>query len=149
MIIGFPAWLFNLKGWPALIASTIGLIAGFVLAFLILKHQANSMIRVLKFGYQEIERDFRILFKNNNIHFNRKTEEEAYHYNFPGQSNLGMTIQPYALMNLGVGDQKEMILSATKITLGDLDTENKAFAEKLADLIDEMAKNLTKQPQNG
>jgi hypothetical protein len=148
MIIGFPAWLFELKGWPALVASIIGLAAGFVLAFTLLKHQANSMIRVLKFSYEEIERDFRILFKDNNIHFNRKTEEDAYHYHCPGFRNLGMTIQRYDLLNLGVKNQNEMVLSATKITLADLDPENKVFAENLAGLIDEMASNLSKQSKN-
>jgi hypothetical protein len=148
MIIGFPAWLFELKGWPALVASIIGLAAGFVLAFTLLKHQANSMIRVLKFSYKAIERDFRILFKDNNIHFNRKTEEDAYHYHFPGFRNLGMTIQRYDLLNLGVKNQNEMVLSATKITLADLDPENKVFAENLAGLIDEMASNLSKQSKN-
>ena len=145
MVIGFPAWLFELKGWSALIASIVGFLGGVVLAFTLLKSQANSMVRVLKFSCQEVERDFRFLFKDNNIHFYRKTEEDAFRYYFPGHSNLGMTIQRYELLNLGVKGQNKMILPATKITLGDLDEENKAFAEKLAGLIDEMAKNLSKQ----
>jgi hypothetical protein len=41
-----------------------------------------------------------------------------------------------------------MVLSATKITLADLDPENKVFAENLAGLIDEMASNLSKQSKN-
>lgn len=136
--IGFPAALLGLEGRSALAASIIGLMAGIVLAFVLLRRYANSMIRVLKFDYEDIERDFRLLFKDNNIPFNRKNEEEAFRYNFPGQ-NLSMTIQPYQLLNLGVEDQKALILPATKITLGELNAENQAFAEKLAGLIDEMA----------
>ncbi len=142
MAIGFPAALFGLEGEAAVVASAIGLIVGFVVAFVLLKHQANSMVRVLKFNYKEIERFFRILFKDNNIQFNRKTEEDAYRYNFPGRNELSMTIQPYFLLNLGYKGQDESMLPATKITLGELSTENEVFAEKLADLIDEMANRL-------
>ncbi len=137
MAIGFPAALFGLTGWSAVIASIIALITGFVLAFILVRRQADSMIRVIKFAYQDIERDFRILFKVNNIQFNRKTEEDAFQYFFPGNT-LSMTIQPYSLLNLGVKGQKELILPATKITLGELNAENEAFADKLAKLIDEM-----------
>ena len=142
MAIGFPAALFRLEGGTAVIASIMGLVAGFVLAFALLKRQANSMVRVLKFNYKEIERFFRILFKDNHIHFHRKTEEDAYRYDFPGRNELSMTIQPYMLLNLGFKDQDGSVLPATKITLSELSAENEAFAEKLAHLIDEMANKI-------
>jgi hypothetical protein len=101
------------------------------LAFLLKNRLANSMVRILKFDYEEIERDFRIVFKENNIRFYRKSEEDAYHYEFPGH-NLNMIAQPYWLSS----DIKQPV---TKVTLRVLNAKNKEFAEMLADSIDEMA----------
>lgn len=136
--IGFPAALLGLEGRSALIASFIGSIVGLILAFVLIRRRANAMIRVLKFEYGEIEREFRLLFKNNNIQFNRKTEDDAFRYDFPGH-NLSMAIQPYPLLN-EVEDDNNWVLPATKITLGDLNAKNEAFAEQLAVLIDGMEK---------
>ncbi len=102
------------------------------LAFIFKNRYANSMVRILKFDYEEIERDFRIVFKKKNIRFYRKFEEDAYCYEFPGRS-LSMTVQPYWLSS-------DMNLQpVTKVTLRVLNAKNKAFAEMLADSIDEMA----------
>lgn len=116
-------------------------VLGIWLSLAVGKRYAKSMIRVLKFDYEEIERDFRLLFKENNIRFSRKMEASIYRYDFFGHS-LSMTVEPYGLMNLGLGDGKSMILPATQITLGKLDAKNQAFADKLANLIDEMANQL-------
>ncbi|MBE2222967.1 MAG: hypothetical protein IAF02_15590 [Anaerolineae bacterium] len=101
------------------------------LAFILKNRFANSMVRILKFDYEEIERDFRIVFKNKNISFKRISEEDAYRYEFPWHK-LSMTVEPYWLSP----DSKK---PATKVTLFELTTKNKAFAEMLAKSIDEMA----------
>lgn len=105
------------------------------LAFILKNRYANSMVRILKFDYEEIERDFRTLFKNKYIRFYRKSEEDAYHYEFPGH-HLSMTVEPYWV-------SKDMYLQATapatKVTLYVLNAKNQAFAEMLAASIDEMA----------
>lgn len=101
------------------------------LAFILKNRFANSMVRILKFDYGEIERDFRTVFKNKYIRFYRKSEEDAYLYEFPGHS-LNMTVQPYWL-------SLDMNQPATKVTLHILNANNKEFAEMLADSIDEMA----------
>jgi hypothetical protein len=100
------------------------------LAFIFKNRYANSMVRVLKFDYEELERDFRIVFKNSNIRFNRKLEEEAYHYEFPGH-RLIMNVEPYWLHM----DNQQ---AATLVTLRVLTTENEAFADMLAEAIDDM-----------
>jgi hypothetical protein len=101
------------------------------LAFIFKNRYANSMVRVLKFNYEEIERDFRVVFKNKNIRFYRRSEEDTYRYEFPGHS-LSMTVQPYWLSP----DNKQPV---TKLTLYELTAKNEAFAEMLAESIDEMA----------
>lgn len=101
------------------------------LAFIFKNRYGNSLVRVLKFNYEELERDFRIVFKNNNIRFYRKSEDDAYLYEFPGR-NLSMIVQPYWLSP----DSEQ---PATKVTLQLLNEKNKEFAESLADSIDEMA----------
>jgi hypothetical protein len=102
------------------------------LAFLLNNRYANSMVRILKFDYEELERDFRIVFKNNNIRFFRKSEDDAYSYEFPGR-NLNMTVQPHWL-SFDMNQQ-----AVTKVTLLVLNAKNTAFAEMLAGAIDEMA----------
>ena len=104
------------------------------LAFIFKNRYANSMVRILKFDYEEIERDFRILFKNKNISFKRISEEDAYRYDFPWHS-LSMIVQPHWL-------SYESEQPATKVTLRVLNAKNKEFAEMLAEAIDEMADQL-------
>lgn len=48
-----------------------------LLAFILKNRYANSMVRILKFDYKKIEHDFRIVFKNKNINFYQKSEEDA------------------------------------------------------------------------
>lgn len=100
-------------------------------AFILKNRFANSMVRVLKFDYEEIERDFRIVFKNKNISFKRISEEEAYRYEFPWH-RLSMTVEPYWL-------SPDSGKPVTKVTLFELTAKNEAFAEMLAKSIDEMA----------
>ena len=100
------------------------------LAFILKNRFANSMVRILQFNYEELERDFRTVFKNKYIRFYRQLEEDAYHYEFPGHS-LSMFVQPYWLSS----DKPQ---PATLVTLRILNAENKAFAKMLADSIDEM-----------
>lgn len=102
------------------------------LAFIFKNRYANSMVRILKFDYEELERDFRIVFKEQSIRFFRRFEEDAYRYEFPGR-NLSMTVQPYWLPS----DMNPK--GVTKLTLRVLNAENTAFAEMLAEAIDEMA----------
>lgn len=102
-----------------------------LLALLLNNRYANTMVRILKFNYEEIERDFRTVFKNKYIRFHRKSEEDAYRYEFPGH-NLSMTVQPYWL-SADVNPK-----SVTKVTLQLLNAKNKEFAEMLAASIDEM-----------
>lgn len=101
------------------------------LAFLFKNRFANSMVRILKFHFEEIEHDFRLVFKEKNIRFYRNSEEDAYRYEFPGHS-LSMIVQPYWLSM----DMKQPV---TKVTLYELTAKNEAFAEMLAESIDEMA----------
>ena len=108
-----------------------------LLAFLFNNRYANSMVRILKFNYEELERDFRTVFKNKYIRFYRKTEEDAYCYEFPGHS-LSMTVQPYWLPS-DITPQ-----AVTKVTLQILTAKNKEFAEMLADSIDEMVEQRKK-----
>ena len=112
------------------------------LAFIFKNHYANSMVRILKFDYEDyekIERDFRIMFKDKHIRFQRKSDEDSYRYEFPGRS-LSMTVQPYWLS----GDKKPV----TKVTLYELTEKNEVFAEMLAESIDEMANKLPEQSKN-
>jgi hypothetical protein len=101
------------------------------LTFILKNRFANTMVRVLKFDYEELERDFRIVFKNNYIRFYGRSEEDAYRYEFPGYSFI-MTVQPHWL-------SYDNVQPATKVTLGVLTEKNLAFAGKLAVAIDEMA----------
>ncbi|MCB9418937.1 MAG: hypothetical protein H6667_03990 [Ardenticatenaceae bacterium] len=101
------------------------------LAFILKNRYANSMVRILKFDYEELERDFRTVFKNKYIRFRRKSEEDVYSYEFPGH-NLSMIVQPYWLSS-------DITQPVTLVTLRILNAKNEAFAEMLAESIDEMA----------
>ena len=102
------------------------------LAFIFNNRYANSMVRVLKFDYEELERDFRIVFKNESIRFFRRSEEDAYLYEFPGYK-LNMVAEPYWLP-IDINPKP-----VTKVTLKVVTAENREFAERLAAAIDEMA----------
>ena len=102
-----------------------------LLAFIFKNRFANSMVRILKMDYEEIERDFRMLFKNKSIRFYRKLGDDAYSYEFPGR-NLNMTVQPHWL-SIDMNQRP-----ATKVTLRLLNEKNKEFAEMLANSIDQM-----------
>lgn len=101
-----------------------------LLAFIFKNRYANSMVRILKFDYEEIERDFRFVFKKKHIQYKQKIEDDAYGYEFPWRK-LSMTVQPYWRSN----DMKPV----TKVTLHKLTPKNEEFAEMLAEAIDEMA----------
>ncbi len=126
--------LLLLLGWRIETAGALFVVVFFVmriaLAFILKNRFANSMVRILKFNYEELERDFRTVFKNKFIRFIRRSEEEAYHYEFPGH-RLNMTVQPYWLS----GDLQPVTL----VTLHVLNAKNQAFAEMLAEAIDDMA----------
>ena len=113
------------------------------LGFLFKNRYGNSLVRTLKFDYEEIERDFRILFKDKHIRFNQNLEEDNYNYEFPGHS-LTMTVQPHWIQ-VEQGSQP-----VTKVTLYELTAKNKEFAEMLAESIDVMANHrLTTKPTKG
>jgi hypothetical protein len=101
-----------------------------VLAVIFKDRMANSLVRLLKFDYEEIERDIRMVFKNKGIRFYRRVEEDVYRYEFPGR-NLSMIAQPYWI-------SLERARPYTKLTLYKLTAKNEAFAEMLAEAIDEM-----------
>ena len=102
------------------------------LAFIFKNRFANSMVRVLQFNLDEIERDFRLVFKDKHIRYYRKSEEDAHRYEFPGH-HLTMTVEPY-WPSYDLNQPP-----VTKVTLRLLNAKNKAFAEMLAGAIDEMA----------
>lgn len=102
-----------------------------LLAYLFKNRYANSMVRLLKSDYEALERDFRMVFKNNQIRFTRQTDAEAYSYDFPGHS-LSMTVQPHW------AQIESPARPFTKVTLHELTAKNEAFAQTLAESIDEM-----------
>ena len=113
----------------------------FILAFVILRvalaylfknRYANSMVRILKFDYEKIERDFRLIFKDKNIRFQRKSEDDSYRYEFLGY-NLSMIVQPHWIQ------WEPTSRPLTKLTLYKLTARNEEFADMLAASIDEMA----------
>lgn len=137
------AFLTSLLGLGRLSVIIVGIVAivGMTVSITMGNRYARSMVRILKFDYEEIERDFRILLKDNYIQFNRKTIEDVYRYDFPGH-RLSMTVEHYQILNTGKEEQKTWFLPATQVTLSELNSKNQAFAERLADLIDEMASQL-------
>lgn len=101
------------------------------LAYAFKNRYGNSMVRVLHVDYEKSERDFRLMFKDKHIRFFRKSEDEAYRYEFPGY-RLTMTVQPHWLY-------KELTAPpVAKVTLHEVTAKNEAFAQKLANSIDEM-----------
>lgn len=141
-LLAFLASLLGLGRQGILIVVLI-VVVGMTVSITIGNRYARSMVRILKFEHEEIERDFRVLFKDNHIQFHRRTEEVGYRYNFYGH-RLSMTIEPYQLVSTGEEGQMTWFLPATRVTLGELNTKNQAFAGSLADLIDEMADQLEK-----
>ena len=116
----------------SLIFLTVFTITEVTWLFIIKNHFADSLVRVLKFDYEELDFDFRMLFKNNQIRFYRELKEDSYQYEFPGHS-LFMTAQLHWI------SRDQLIPAATKITLHTVTAKNEAFAQTLADAIDEMA----------
>jgi hypothetical protein len=110
------------------------------LAFIFKNRYGNSLVRVLKYEYEELEHDFRMVFKHKNVRFYRQTEEDAYIYEFPGRNGLTMTVQPHFLSY----DREQ---PATKLTLQLLNAKNTAFAETLAEAIDEIVDQRTNSAQ--
>ena len=115
----------------------IVVVVGMTVSIIIGNRYAKSMVRILRFEYEEIERDFRLLFKDNHIQFHQRTEEDGYRYDFRGH-RLSMTIEDYQIPDSGEG-QTTWFLPAPQVTLSELNPKNQAFAERLAGLIDEMA----------
>lgn len=112
------------------------------LAFAFNNRYANAMVRVLRVDYEAIERDFRLLFKERSIRYYRKSEDDAYAYEFPGRS-LSMRVQAHWL------SQDMVKQPVTKVTLSVVSEKNRAFAEMLADAIDEMAVRLVQDGAKG
>lgn len=124
------------------IVSLIVAVLGFIVTLTLSNRKPKTMTRILLFDYKEIERDFRILFKDNFIRYIRRTEDDAYRYEFPGH-NLSMTIQPYTIDYYSHFIDRQLTRQpTTEVTLGELNKKNEAFAEKLAESIDEMANKL-------
>ncbi|MFK7805254.1 MAG: hypothetical protein AB8G95_26720 [Anaerolineae bacterium] len=107
------------------------------LAYIFKDRYGNTMVRVLKYDYEELERPFRMIFKDKNIRFYRNTEDDAYSYDFPGHS-LTMTVQPH-WVQLEQGAKPH-----AKVTLHELSAKNEKFADMLSKAIDEIAN----QPSN-
>ncbi len=125
------------------IISLLVAILGFILTLILSNRKPKSMIRILSFDYEEIERDFRLLFKENYIRYIRKKEDDAYRYEFPGHS-LSMTIQSYTVHNYNYFVDRQLTKQpTTEVALGELNEKNKEFAEKLAESIDEMVIKLS------
>ncbi|MCA9919334.1 MAG: hypothetical protein KC445_15350 [Anaerolineales bacterium] len=135
--------IFLLLGFEATVAGEFFIIFFFatriLLAFILKNRYANSMVRILKFNYEELEREFRLVFKDKVIRYHRKMDEDTYSYEFPGH-NLRMIVEPYWLFM----DQSQK--SATKVTLRELNANNEAFGNMVADSINEMAARLTENP---
>ena len=117
----------------SLIFLTIFMITEVSWLFILKNHFADSLVRVLKFDYEELDWDFRMLFKNNQIRFYRELKDDSYRYEFPGHS-LFMTVQRHWI------SRDQLIPAATKITLHKVIAKNEAFAQTLADTLDDMAK---------
>ena len=121
------------------LGSRSGLIALLVLAVgvtvvgIINKRYAKPMVRILKFEYEEMLRYFRILFKENHIRFFPRREEFSFLYAFPGWE-LSMTVEHYSVQDMHMGK----LQSFSKVTLNNINETNQTFADKLANLIDEM-----------
>ncbi|WP_420644576.1 hypothetical protein [Candidatus Leptofilum sp.] len=131
-------WFGLERNWVSLLITVLLIGAVFSLTFALQNRHANALIRVLKMEYTAVDFALRLLFKEKQIRFNRQTEEESTRIEFSGQS-LTMTVQPYFLHNF-VANQKTRPQPATLLTIRGLNEQNKAFAEMLADSIDEMAK---------
>lgn len=142
----FLAFLTSLLGLGRLSVPIVGvvLLVGMSASVIIGSRYGRTMVRILKFEPEEIERDFRLLFKDNFIQFHRREEEEGYRYDLLGHG-LSMTIEPYEIASTGEEGRPTWFLPGTRVTLSELNTRNQAFAEKLAGLIDEMAVRLAEK----
>lgn len=109
------------------------LVVGSAISIIVSDRYAKSKVRTLKYEYEEIERDFRFLFKAKHIPFNRRREECGYRYDFPGHG-LNMTIEHYEVPDVHL----QIMQSFTQVKLNEIDDENQAMADRLAMAIDEM-----------
>ncbi|MFN2171872.1 MAG: hypothetical protein ACK2U0_18715 [Candidatus Promineifilaceae bacterium] len=82
-------------GKSGILISLLVVVLGFLVTLIISNRKSKSMTRILKFDYEEIDWDFRMLFKDNFIRYIKRTEDDFYSYEFPGY-HLTMTVQPYA-----------------------------------------------------
>lgn len=139
MAVGFFVQSLGLeRNWITLLIYALVTLIAMILAFALMKVGAKSMIRVLKMENEAALFGLRMMLKNQNIQYQRQTEEELTLFDFPGQS-LTMTVRPYFLHNLVLNYEKNP-QPATLVTLRELNAKNKAFADTLVAAIDEMAR---------
>lgn len=127
--------LSNGLAWMSQWLGNLVVIVGLLLTYRRMKLNAEMMTRILRNDYEEIERDFRVIFKENHIRYYRRVEEDSYYYEFPGRS-LTMRVEPYIFHNLLFVKQQNP-QPAASIRLSDVTTKNVEFANFLADSIDE------------
>ena len=141
--------LSSLWGWqlmvrrPEIDIQAIGMIAMFITfggvfaAHLLANHLAKSWTRILKFDHEKVEHAFSLIFKENDIQFQKQTEEDGYRYEFPEHS-LIMAVKPYSDPDSEIG-RKAVTLPTTAVTLSEVTAQNRPFTKKLAKEIDKMA----------
>lgn len=125
------------------IAIVVYFVLRFLLGFALNAFLANSIVGLLKFDYQAIEQEFRLLFQRQSILFDYQAGKDAYRYLFPGHE-LTMTVEPHVLP-VKSGKQK----TVAKVTIQQLNDRNRAFADQLTAAIDEMAKQLKNDSDKG
>lgn len=123
--------LLSLGGLGKLITLLL-LIAGLTLTAILRKRYANSMERIFRFNYKEVESAVRVVFKNKHIGFHRETEEDLYMFKFSWPS-LTLTIEDHVYFDIHMNPQP-----ASKVTLHGVNAKNKGLAEMLAKYIDEV-----------
>jgi hypothetical protein len=121
----FLAFLTSLLGLGRLSVPIVGVVVlvGMTASVIIGSRYARAMVRILKFDCEEIERDFRLLFKDNFIQFHRRDEEEGYRYDLLGHG-LTMTVEPYQIVSGGAEGRPTWFVPATRVTLSGLTTQN-------------------------
>jgi len=112
------------------------LAVGIGVTFILMNRNPNKMLRVLRVDVESAEWNLRKLLRDNSIRFLRRVDDDVYHYELPGYK-LSMIVKPYIWHNLNVDSQRNL-QPATLLMLGDLNEKNQIFAEKLADMIDEL-----------
>ena len=120
--------------WMSQWLGIVVVVAGLVATHRRMRKNAETMTRVLRQDYEEIERDFRMIFKDHNIRYYRRMDEDAYAYEFPGRS-LTMRVEPYVFHNLLLSRTGNPNPAAC-IHLRKVNSQNAQFAEFLAETID-------------